>query len=36
LPVNGQLHFAQRFAIDWMRLDDQGRVVHDDPSDVHN
>jgi len=36
LPVNGQMHFAQRFAIDWMRLDDQGRVVHDDPADVHN
>ena len=36
LPVNGQLYFAQRYAIDWMRLDDQGRFVHGDPSDVRN
>src|SRR5262249_24620635 len=36
LPVNGGLHFAQRFAIDWMQIDDQGRLVHGDPSDVHN
>src|SRR5262245_2549835 len=36
LAVNGQLHFAQRYAIDWMQLDDQGHLVHGDPSDVHN
>jgi hypothetical protein len=36
LPVNGQLHFAQRYAIDWMQLDDQGRLIHGDPSDVHS
>jgi Peptidase family M23 len=36
MPVNGRIHFAQRFAIDWMRLDDQGRLVHGDVSDVHN
>jgi hypothetical protein len=36
MPVNGGIHFAQRFAIDWMRLDDQGRLVHGDVSDVHN
>jgi hypothetical protein len=36
LPVNGALHFAQRFAIDWMKLDAEGRLVHGDPSDVHN
>ena len=36
LPVNGKIYFAQRFAIDWMRLDDAGRLVHGDPSDVHN
>ncbi len=29
--VNGQLFFAQRFAIDWLRLDDEGRVVDGDP-----
>ena len=36
LPVNGQIYFAQRFAIDWMQMDDAGRLVHGDPSDVHN
>jgi len=34
--VNGRISFAQRFAIDWMRLDDKGRMVHGDPADVHN
>jgi len=34
--VNGALYDAQRFAIDWMRLDEQGRLVHDNPADVHN
>jgi hypothetical protein len=34
--VNGGIFFAQRFAIDWMRLDDAGRLVHGDPADVHN
>jgi len=36
LPVNGQLYFAQRYAIDWMRLDAEGRFVHGDLSDVHS
>jgi hypothetical protein len=36
LPVNGRISFAQRFAIDWMRLDDKGRMVHGNPADVHN
>jgi hypothetical protein len=36
LAVNGTIYFAQRFAIDWMQLDDQGRFVHGDASDVHN
>jgi Peptidase family M23 len=36
LPVNGRIYFAQRFAIDWVLLDDQGRLVHGDVSDVHN
>ena len=36
LPVNGRLYYAQRFAIDWMRLDDQGRLAHGDPSDVRS
>ncbi|HSU97457.1 MAG TPA: M23 family metallopeptidase, partial [Gemmatimonadaceae bacterium] len=36
LPVNGEIYFAQRFAIDWMQLDDQGRFVKGDAADVHN
>jgi hypothetical protein len=36
LPVNGEIYFAQRFAIDWMRMDDGGRLVNGDPSDVHS
>jgi hypothetical protein len=36
MPVNGQLHFAQRFAIDWMQLDDAGRLVRGDPANVHS
>src|ERR1700761_3454005 len=34
--VNGGMYFGQRFAIDWMRLDEGGRLVHGDPADVHN
>jgi Peptidase family M23 len=36
LSVNGGIYFAQRFAIDWMRLDEAGRFVHGDLSNVHN
>jgi hypothetical protein len=36
LSVNGKIYFAQRFAIDWMQLDNAGRLVHDDASDVRN
>ena len=36
LAVNGKIYFAQRFAIDWMRLDDAGRLVHGDPADVYS
>ncbi len=36
LPINGGIYFAQRFAIDWMRLDSQARLAHGDPSDVHS
>ena len=36
LPVNGQLHFAQRFAIDWMQLDGQGRLRNGPANDVHS
>jgi hypothetical protein len=34
--VNGGMYFGQRFAIDWMRLDEGGRLVHGDPADVHS
>src|SRR5215467_5352644 len=34
--VNGALYDSQRFAIDWMRLDELGRLVHGDEGDVHN
>ena len=34
--VNGALYDSQRFAIDWMRLDEQGRLVHGDEGDVRN
>lgn len=36
LPANGEIYFAQRFAIDWMRLDDQGRLAVGDLSDVQS
>lgn len=36
LPVNGQLYYAQRYAIDWVRLDAEGRFVHGDPANVHS
>jgi hypothetical protein len=36
LSANGWIYFGQRFAIDWMRLDEAGRLVHGDPADVHN
>jgi hypothetical protein len=36
LGVNGQIFFAQRFAIDWMQMDEAGHLVNGDPSDVHN
>ena len=36
LAVNGGIYFAQRFAIDWMQMDDGGRFVRGDASDVHN
>jgi Peptidase family M23 len=36
LTVNGKIHYAQRFAIDWMLLGKDGRLVHDDDKNVHN
>lgn len=34
LPVNGRLRLAQRYAIDWMRLDEKGRLQEGDAADV--
>jgi hypothetical protein len=36
MPVNGELHFSQRFAIDWMLLDKTGHMVNGNPADVHS
>ncbi|MGY1693472.1 MULTISPECIES: M23 family metallopeptidase [unclassified Geodermatophilus] len=36
LPVNGHLADTQRFAIDYMRLDDEGRLVTGDPAAVES
>jgi hypothetical protein len=36
LPINGQLYYAQRYAIDWVRLDAEGRLVHGDLTDAHS
>lgn len=36
LPVNGELHYAQRFAIDWMRLDARGRLRDGPVDDVRS
>lgn len=36
LPVNGAIHYAQRFAIDWIRMDAQGFTVRGDPGDVRS
>ena len=34
--VNGGLYDAQRFAIDWMRVNAKGELVHGDPADVNH
>lgn len=36
LACNGKIYYAQRFAIDWMRLNSAGRLVGNDPDDIHN
>ena len=35
-PVNDKLYISQRYAIDWIRLDDNGYYLHGDPTDVHS
>jgi Peptidase family M23 len=34
LPVNGQIHYAQRFAIDWLQLNSDSRFSRGDEKDV--
>jgi murein DD-endopeptidase MepM/ murein hydrolase activator NlpD len=36
VPVNGRLHYAERFAIDWVKLDGQGRLRSGPASDVNS
>ena len=36
LPIDGKLRDSQRFAIDWIRVDAQGRLVIGDPARVEN
>jgi hypothetical protein len=36
LPINGTLVASERFAIDWMRVDDTGRLVTGDPTKLSN
>lgn len=33
MPVGGKLHIAQRFAIDWVKVDDKGRTFDGDSKD---
>jgi Peptidase family M23 len=33
LPLNGTFYLSQRFAIDWERIDDEGRIFRGDPKD---
>jgi hypothetical protein len=36
ISCNGGIYLAQRFAIDWMQLDDAGKMIRGDASDVRN
>jgi Peptidase family M23 len=36
VPLNGAAHIAQRFAIDWVEVGENGNTVHDDPSHNEN
>ena len=35
-PVDGKLRLAERFAIDFVQLDEQGKLFEGDPSDLHH
>lgn len=34
LPVNGRVWIAQRYAVDWAQLDEEGRIYHGPQTDV--
>jgi hypothetical protein len=34
LALNGSFHLSQRFAVDWERIDDEGRLLRGDPRDT--
>jgi murein DD-endopeptidase MepM/ murein hydrolase activator NlpD len=36
LPVDGRVWLAQRYAVDWEQLDDEGRIYHGLASDVNS
>lgn len=36
LPINGKIHIAQRFAIDWMKINEDNRLYVGDPQDLTN
>src|SRR5262249_45336578 len=36
IPIGGQAHIAQRFAIDWVRLNPDGKTFNGDPKDNKN
>ena len=36
LPMNGSLYISQRFAIDWMKADEDNRLYEGDPKDLNN
>jgi hypothetical protein len=33
IPINGKLHDAQRFAIDWVKVDESGKTFSGDPTE---
>ncbi|MFB3147855.1 MAG: M23 family metallopeptidase [Thermodesulfobacteriota bacterium] len=35
-PINGKLYLAQRFAIDWMKINEDNRIFVGDPKDVNS
>lgn len=36
LPMNGSLYISQRFAIDWMKANEDNRLYEGDPKDLNN